>query len=486
MPLPYSRMTLGLKMSARKFCDPFSITRLKLAVISYTSKCDTVPCGNVADASTGKPIVLQRYLAYTSLVNFNNYLYAIYDALFDSGTIGVAGTGELVGTFFTNPDPPATWEQILGAITPLLGMFSAGLGGIGATAASSITGVIGGIMGEVAGAGTTQTTPVVDKRFSEFSSIDDFIRKFLQATANGVEAAYERYVGNASSVSWSGSDIASPDDPNRYGIFGQGDWVDQSKFNTANMQKMILDNFVRIISYKSINYAWNDSQAFIIYVPYNTPIKDSDGHLQQAGIDKDWCESNQQSNDDAKILTICDAPGPGMAHLYSATSDNSDAGNSLSAPKGYNVHYETVPGETFLTSAVIHGSVASWIAGDFGYDLSQDYQLLSSSSSSLSNDDITKLSQLKISPETAGFFNIPVCRTLDLRAFPSAKNGGFCGCSDKAATGGTPGSTKLFKDNVQKGVLDWISKEGQETCIPCQYECPPTCTGGCPNDIYSG
>ena len=431
--------------------------------------------------------MIQRYLTYTSLVNFNNYLYAIYNALFDSGTVGIAGTGQLVDTFFTNPNPPATWEQILGAITPLLGMFSAGLGGIGAGAASGLVGVVGGIMGTVAGVGTTQTKPVTDKRFTEFSSIDDFIRQFLQATANGVESAWEQYIGNASAASWSGSDILSSGDPNRNGIFGTGDWVDQGQFNPANMQKTMLDNFVRIISYKSINYAWNDSQAFIVYVPYNTPIKDQNGNMQQAGINQDWCQSNLQSTGDDKILTICDAPGPGMAHLFSATSGNSDAGNSAMAPKGYNAPYNVVPGETFFTSAAIHGSVASWIAGDFGYDLSKSFETLTSSTSTLSSDDLTKLTQLQTTPETAGFFNIPVCRTLDLRAFPAGPNGGFCGCSDKAAVGGMPGSTAAFKDNVQSAIMSWISQQGQVTCTPSGFsEAPPSCSGGCPKDIYSG
>lgn len=450
---------------------------------TYSSKCDSIQCGSIADASTGKPIVIQRYLAYTSLVNFNNYLYAVYDALFDSASIGLAGTGQLVDTFFTNPDPPVTWEQILSVLSPLLGMFSAGLGGVGASAAGAVTGVIGSIFGVVTSIGNAQAKPVVDKRFTEFSSIDEFIKQFLQATANGVQSAWQQYVGNASAASWSGSDIVGPDDPNHDGIFGTGIWVDQRNFNTANMQKIMLDNFVRIISYKAINYAWNDSQAFIIYVPYNTPIKDEKGNMKQGGVDQDWCEQNLLRNNDDKILTICDAPGPGMAHLYSATGDNSDAGNNQLAPKGYNAPYDIVPGETFFTSGATHGSVASWLAGDFGYDISKSFQSLSTGSD-ISNDDITKLSQLKISPETPGFFNLPVCRTLDLRALPAA-GGSFCGCSDKAAIGGTSGSTAKFSDNVQSAIMDWISKQRQPNCIP-NYESAPSCSGGCPSDIYSG
>lgn len=240
---------------------------------TYSSKCDAIQCGNIADASTGANIVIQRYLTYTSLVNFNNYLNAIYEALFDSGTIGIAGTGELVKTFFTNPDPPVTWQQILSVLGPLLGIFSAAAGGISATVSGAVSGIISGVVGVAVNAANTETKPVADKRFDELGTIDEFIKEFLQATANGVEAAYEQYIRNASSSLWSGSDILSDDDPNRNGIFGTGDWVDSKNFNTANMQKTMLDNFVRVISDKSINYAWNDSKAFIMYVPYNTPIK---------------------------------------------------------------------------------------------------------------------------------------------------------------------------------------------------------------------
>lgn len=453
---------------------------------TYSSKCDAIQCGNIADASTGANIVIQRYLTYTSLVNFNNYLNAMYEALFDSGTIGIAGTGELVKTFFTNPDPPVTWQQILSVLGPLLGIFSAAAGGISATVSSAVSGIVSGVVGVAVNAANTETKPVADKRFDELGTIDEFIKEFLQASANGIEAAYEDYIGNASSSLWSGSDILSDDDPNRNGIFGTGDWVDSKNFNTANMQKTMLDNFVRIISYKSINYAWNDSKAFIMYVPYNTPIKNKDGKMDS--IDESYCTSNLQKNDDEKILTICNAPGPGMARLFSASSDDSDTGNNLQAPKGYNVHYETVPGETFFTSAATHGSVASWLAGDFNYDLAKSFEGLTTGTS-LSSDDITKLTSLVISPETAGFFNIPVCRILDLRAFPPA-GGKTCGCNDAAAVGGTSGSTAKFSDNVSKDIMKWLSQKTQAVCIsvPGPAGTPPACTntGGCPKDLYTG
>ena len=180
----------------------------------------------------------------------------------------------------------------------------------------------------------------------------------------------------ASAASWSDSDVLSTDDPNRYGISGTGDWADQGSFNTPNMQKSMLHNFVSIISYKVIDYAWNDSQAFIAYVPHNTPIKDQNGNMQKAEKSQDWCESNLQETDDEEIFRICDAPGPVMAQLYSASSQIHDTGNNFNslAPKGYNTPHDVVPGKRSFISGATHGSVASWIAGDFGYDLSKSYQ----------------------------------------------------------------------------------------------------------------
>ena len=215
-------------------------------------------------------------------MNFNNYLYATYEALHNSAIVGTASTGQLVDTFYTNPDPPATWEQMLGTITPLLAIFSAGLSGIGALATSTLVAVVGGVIETAEGDGVTETQLVVERLFTEFPPMDVFIKQFLQTTANGADPAWEQYIGNASAASWFGSDVLSADDPNRYGIFGTGHWVDQDTFNTPGMQMTMLDNFVRIISYKSINYAWNDSQAFTIYALYNTPVKDQTRNMQKS------------------------------------------------------------------------------------------------------------------------------------------------------------------------------------------------------------
>lgn len=62
------------------------------------------------------------------------------------------------------------------------------------------------------------------------------------------------------------------------------------------------------------SFALIDSGCFIMYVPYNTAIKDTDGNIQEAGINQDYCNSKLKVTDDMGTLTVCDAPG-GMARI---------------------------------------------------------------------------------------------------------------------------------------------------------------------------
>ena len=72
------------------------------------------------------------------------------------------------------------------------------------------------------------------------------------------------------------------------------------------------------------------------------------------------------------------------------------------------------------------GSVNSWLAGNFNYDISSAYPDVSQGT--LSADDAASLGKLAVAQDTAGFFNLPVCRVLDLRSFPSAAKGtGYAG-----------------------------------------------------------
>lgn len=64
---------------------------------------------------------------------------------------------------------------------------------------------------------------------------------------------------------------------------------------------------------ESHSFAWNDSEPFIIWVPYGTNIKDDTGTL--ITIDANYCTGNLQGSDDDKILTVCDASN-GMARIF--------------------------------------------------------------------------------------------------------------------------------------------------------------------------
>ncbi len=48
------------------------------------------------DWDNGSDLTAQRFLAYTAMVNINNYLYGIYFSLIDSGTIGGLVSGNIV------------------------------------------------------------------------------------------------------------------------------------------------------------------------------------------------------------------------------------------------------------------------------------------------------------------------------------------------------------------------------------------------------
>lgn len=55
-----------------------------------------------------------------------------------------------------------------------------------------------------------------------------------------------------------------------------------------------------------------------MYVPYGKPIADVKGNVQEAGIDASFCQNELSDKDNIGTLTICDAPGPGMARIFNA------------------------------------------------------------------------------------------------------------------------------------------------------------------------
>ena len=182
------------------------------------------------------------------------------------------------------------------------------------------------------------------------------------------------------------------------------------------------------------SYAWNDSNAFIIYVPYGVKIKLTSGDFGEA--DQDYCETLQTSVQE-KALTVCDGMN-GMARIFNG--NQATVGNQLmgTSPMGWNSNYEILSGQPFDTSAAIRGSVASWAAGDFNYDVSDKFsdQL---NSGVLDPATAVAIGNLNISESTAGFFNIPVCKVYDLASFPPATPNGYpCACAYSSAVSKPP------------------------------------------------
>ena len=96
-----------------------------------------------------------------------------------------------------------------------------------------------------------------------------------------------------------------------------------------------------------------------------------------------------------------------------------DTTNPMGATSGFKVGIATpVPIDITLVTA---GAVNSWLAGNYNYDLSDAYPDVSKGE--LSGTDAASLAKLSVTQDTAGFFNLPVCKVLDLRSFPNAAAG---------------------------------------------------------------
>ena len=177
------------------------------------------------------------------------------------------------------------------------------------------------------------------------------------------------------------------------------------------------------------SYAWNDSNAFIIYVPYGVKIKLTSGDFGEAN--QTYCETLQTSAQE-KVLTVCDGMN-GMARIFNANQAND--GNDLmnTTPMGWNSNYLILSGEPFDTSAAIRGSVASWAAGNFNYDVADQWSD-EMTSGNLDEATAVAIGTLDIAESTAGFFNIPVCKVYDLASFPPATPQGYpCACAYNSA-----------------------------------------------------
>ena len=82
-----------------------SDVNLPSAMCTSTAHCDPVSFSTVKDSTSGSEISIQRHLAYQSVLNFNNYLNSVKNALLESGTIASSTDANLVANFFTNKKP---------------------------------------------------------------------------------------------------------------------------------------------------------------------------------------------------------------------------------------------------------------------------------------------------------------------------------------------------------------------------------------------
>ncbi|KAL6718665.1 hypothetical protein ACLMJK_002899 [Lecanora helva] len=444
---------------------------------TYTAQCDNIDCGDVKDYNDGTVLSVQRFIAYQAVVNFNNYLHSLYEALHDAAAVTGLMSADIVNTFFVNPKPDATWQQVIGVAAPIVGFMSAALGPVLA-AASTAAGIASGLTGTAGGAGVIAgLSPVADKRFDEFASISAYIGQFLQSTSSLVENAYNVNIGpETSSLDWTGSELIKST-----GLFGDGTFSDSdfAQSLTTNAQ----NSMAKVFSYKSINFALKDSGNFIMYVPYGVPVMGTNGKTIKEGINEQYCHDNLKNTDEMGTITICDASG-GMARIFNAGKGQgsaTDASELLkSRPQGWDSNLQVGEGETFNMGSAVKGSVASWRAGDFNYDVGDPFNNSFSNGTEL---DVDALQKVQISQETAGFFSIPVCQVLDLRAYPPASGYGCTRCDSAAAVGGTKGSDKKFWDNISQDMQTLInSGPNGDTCV--QIICAPLDI--CDFDTFTG
>ena len=449
------------------------------AKCTYTSQCDSIGCSSVKDYNTGSLQTVQRFLAYQTIVNFNNFLYSMNEALNKAGDISGLMSADIVTTFFTNPTPDVTWEQIVGAITPFLGLMATALGPLSTATSTALNTASGLLSGGSGGGIIDQLSATVDARFDEFGKISEFIGSYVETASKAIKACYDTSIGPQTNTNqWAGTtDWAQG---LQTGLFGDGTFSDNDY--TQSLTTNVQTAMAKIFAYKSINFALIDSHNFIMYVPYGRPVMGPDGNMIQGGIDQNYCQTKLQDSSHTGTILVCDAPG-GMARVFNGGSATDASVLEGSLPQGWDSNLPIVPGETFNMGDAIKGSVASWQAGDFGYDASDPFSDTMKKGDIFSPQQLTQLAQLDISQSSAGFFNLPVCQLYDLRGFPPASGLGCTACHTSVSVGGTKGSTVHFWDKVDSTVQNVLeSAPNGEQCAG-SYGCADTV---CNFDPYTG
>lgn len=115
-------------------------------------------------------------------------------------------------------------------------------------------------------------------------------------------------------------------------------------------------------------------------------------------------------------LTVCDANSSiSIASLFEA----GDLGN-LQQTKDNRAH-----GRDNTSTIAECGAVASWIDGDFNYDVGEalggtDVQTNADGKYKFQSQTAQDMMDYEIDSAAAGLFNIPVCRIFDTRSYPSS------------------------------------------------------------------
>ena len=101
------------------------------------------------------------------------------------------------------------------------------------------------------------------------AKIGDWIATYLKQTEIAIQSGWEQYIGNASADVLTGSTLAPAGQ--QQGILGAGNWVDSTYAD--NVETTLQNNLIKIVTYQSINFAWLQSNVFIIWMPYDEQIR---------------------------------------------------------------------------------------------------------------------------------------------------------------------------------------------------------------------
>ncbi|KAL9624173.1 MAG: hypothetical protein Q9160_001695 [Pyrenula sp. 1 TL-2023] len=376
-------------------------------ICALQDKCETIKCSDVGGTAPKDDLSPVKMLAYNSYVGLSNMWNIMYKAVTTSAPL--ADTSGVFKTFF-DQDSSVAWYQITSVAGPVVGILSGVLGVIpGLGAASAAAGAISGAIGVAGGIGSASAGDAFKAVLDAENSIDSWVKsQFFTPVKAGLVKGY--------------TTMFSLEYLNNYpAIFGGGFWA--NFFPDTISQDKIFDQTLKFLTLKSINLAWKQSDAFIIFVRYGQKVQKPNKSFYNP-FTKEDCEKDFKKGKDAGLIecNAGDAKNPGMARIYKALAGC--GGHALQCegvvqpPKGWDSKYKVVPDWTFDTLTVIRSSVASFLTGDFEYKIEDTGVFKSISDGKLDGNGIKDLMNFKVTPDAAGMFNIPVCEVYDLISFP--------------------------------------------------------------------